>query len=34
VGPELTAASYCSSFPYAAAASAAVGKGKENFDKW
>jgi len=34
VGPELAAASYCSSSPYAAAASATVGKGKEKFDKW
>jgi hypothetical protein len=36
VGPELAAASYCSSSPYAAVASAAsatVGEGKEKFDK-
>ncbi len=33
VGPELAAASYCSSSSYAAAASATVGKGKEKFDK-
>jgi hypothetical protein len=34
VDPKLAAASYCSSSPYAAAASATVGKGKEKFNEW